>query len=184
VRHTDALANLARLADHPELAVSARVVYMTLIIRTDDNGLCWPSVETIATTAGIVPANVRRHVAALVAAGLIAVERGGGRRHTNLYRLTVEVVPNPRGTARVSDDETRAVPRANPRATARKPARWRATNVLKNVEKNGRAAPPDPELDGHEHHRPGQCAECDAGRARVSPYSPWTPANDPRIGRW
>ena len=71
-------------------------MFLVLAVYADDNGLCWPSVPMIGTAAGMNPANVRRHLVALVAAGLVSIIPGGGRGHTNLYRLPVDVVHIPR----------------------------------------------------------------------------------------
>ena len=100
MKHTDALAALAAL-EATSLRAPTRAVYLVMLTRTDDNGVCWPGVERLAAEAGMSAANVRRSIAQLLAAGLIGRLMGGGRGHTNLYSLSVAVVPNPVQLARV-----------------------------------------------------------------------------------
>jgi len=123
----------------PTLSVRARHLLEVIAHYADLDGEAFPAVPTIAERMGITPSNVRRARAELVAAGIIAVAVGGGKGHTNTYRLPVqsparpiEDPANPRASARVASSTSRAVARgldhpqparhgaANPRATARR----------------------------------------------------------------
>jgi hypothetical protein len=162
MRHTDALANLDRLAAST-LKTGARCVYLALQVRTDDNGLCWPSIETVANDAGLSRSATQRNVARLITTGFIGVERGGGRGHTNLYRLTVEVVPNRRVGATVSDRERVAFDRLKGRVWPPKGSRPRDPNGMNGL--NAR-----PAVEEHPVHPAGECVECDAGRRTLARY--------------
>ena len=164
MRHTDALANLVRLRASTH-KVGARAVFLALIVRTDDNGLCWPGMETLAFDVGLSVSATRRNVARLVATGLVAVEVGGGRGHTNLYRLAVEVVPNPGTNARVSGRETLAFGALNPRVSTAKPSRPREPNVLNGYERA--ASPPICPLCGEQVTQQGKWRHPDCGTERL-----------------
>jgi hypothetical protein len=121
-------------------ALSPRACHLWEVLSNLANvaGEAFPSVDTLARRMHIVAANVRRARAELVAAGVIAVDTGGGRRRPNVYRFPVTApavlaeepprhragfgptaIHNPRATARVSSSTSRATPRGYPRAAAR-----------------------------------------------------------------
>ena len=93
----------------PVLSRSARHLLEVLSNYANEHGQAFPAVDTLAERMAITAANVRRARAELVAAGVIAVDDGGGRHRTNTYRFPVdtplEVVHNPRGTARPKNQE-------------------------------------------------------------------------------
>lgn len=97
MKHADALAALDLLAA-AHVSRPAAAIYLDLIIRTDDNGLCWPSTARLAADLHVLTANIRRWLPELEAAELAVVERFPGR--VNLYRLPTDVVHTPRGGAR------------------------------------------------------------------------------------
>ena len=55
----------------------------------DDGGDAWPSVPTLARKTGVSERSVQRGISRLEAGGLLVVERGQGRRGTNLYRVVM-----------------------------------------------------------------------------------------------
>jgi hypothetical protein len=134
---------------HPSIAAlspRARHLWEALsnLVFPEDNARVIP-VAVLAQRLGISPANVRRARAELVAAGVIAVDTGGGA-DANRYRFPlappVEDVHTPRATARGQA--------STPRAQAREdPARLRAiqdpskSHVLTSPDAVPRAAAPN-----------------------------------------
>lgn len=106
-------------ADVAGLTPTDRHLWEVLAHVADDSGMSWYSVDALAQRMGITAANVRRAARRLQAAGVLdVVSTGGGRGHTNLYRVPVQAQKPARQRA-VS------APR-NPRGGAQKPARQRA----------------------------------------------------------
>jgi len=110
----------------PTLSRTARHLLEVIAHYADLEGHAFPAVDTLAERMGITPANVRRARAELVAAGIIAVDLGGGQGNSNTYRLPVmspirgEDLSTSRAPARGFDDPQPARQRAsNPRASAR-----------------------------------------------------------------
>jgi AraC-like DNA-binding protein len=56
----------------------------------NDGSDCFPSLETIATVAGMDRRTVMRCLDSLVGSGRVSVEHGGGRGRANRYRLHLE----------------------------------------------------------------------------------------------
>ncbi len=75
------------------VAAHAIPVYVALAdFANNSTGLCWPRMDTLARTLGISVRSVQRHVAALVAAGLVELverRRSGGRFSSYIYRLVL-----------------------------------------------------------------------------------------------
>ncbi len=61
-------------------------VYMVIALHAKD-GVAWPSVETIASYAGVTSRTVQRTIARLCDVGLLEVKRGGGRKISSRYTL-------------------------------------------------------------------------------------------------
>jgi DNA-binding transcriptional ArsR family regulator len=124
---------VAVLDDDTELPAGARCVLLVIAEKANRvHGTTWPTAETIGRTCGMSAAQVRRHVAALVARGYIDVERRPGT--SNRYRFPLmgsvdeapEVVHTPRVHAHtevVHTARTRAVVRAHTRGVPRAHAR-------------------------------------------------------------
>ncbi len=67
-----------------------KLVLMALADIADDNGICWPSMSTVAAKCNVSTRTVRRSTQLLVACGLMVVEqryRKDGSSSSNLYRL-------------------------------------------------------------------------------------------------
>lgn len=74
-------------ADLPHRAVT---VYMYLKDRTNKDGICWPSIKTIARELKLSRATVQRALNDLCAAGYISKEsrwRKNGGCTSNLYKI-------------------------------------------------------------------------------------------------
>lgn len=74
------------------LRPSARHVALTLALRMDEKGVCWPSLDTLAAETGLSEKTVRLRRDDLVEAGWLVVERHRGRRgrseNVSVYRAT------------------------------------------------------------------------------------------------
>ena len=73
-----------------DLPHRARAVYMYLKDRTNKNGICWPSIKTIARELKLSRATVCRALDDLCKAGLLAKEnrwRENGGETSNLYKI-------------------------------------------------------------------------------------------------
>lgn len=66
-----------------------RLVLLALADAANDEGVCWPSVATIARKAGCGEATVRRALSQLESEGLVSREKRGvnGRQRSNFYHL-------------------------------------------------------------------------------------------------
>ena len=74
----------------PEIGLAAGGVYLVLRRRCNGDGVCWPSVPTIAQDVGVTGRTVRAALQRLVAAGLLEIERQRDRRGlktANRYRV-------------------------------------------------------------------------------------------------
>lgn len=73
-----------------DLPHRARAVYMYLKDRTNKDGICWPSIRTIARELRLSRATVYRALDDLCKAGLLTREqrwRENGGRTSNLYKI-------------------------------------------------------------------------------------------------
>ena len=67
-----------------------KLVLMALADAADDEGVCWPSVATVAGKVGVSTRTVRRVMQALISGKLLAAEhryRSDGSCSSNRYRL-------------------------------------------------------------------------------------------------
>ena len=68
----------------------AKLLLLALADFIPDGGAsCWPAVPTLAALAGVSDRQAQRLIDQLAAEGVIAVERGRGRNHTNMYTLLI-----------------------------------------------------------------------------------------------
>ena len=78
---------------HQDLKPVPKLVLMALADAADDQGICWPSVATIANKVGVSTRTVRRVMQALTSCELLTAEpryRGDGSCSSNRYRLSLE----------------------------------------------------------------------------------------------
>jgi len=69
-----------------------KLVLMALADAADDQGICWPSVATLASKVGVSTRTVRRVMQALISGKLLAAEqryRSDGSCSSNRYRLSL-----------------------------------------------------------------------------------------------
>lgn len=99
----------------PELsAVALRVAWLLLSKYLNSRSLvAWPSAETLAGDLGSSVRQVRRAIEQLTKRRWFEIERGGGRRHSNVYSATFERVtdmsPFPVRAATSAETVTRTV---------------------------------------------------------------------------
>jgi hypothetical protein len=68
---------------------TALLMMLALADHANDDGVCWPGVERLAKMCRIGPRQAQRLIHELVDAGEVQIVReGGGKGHTNLYRVT------------------------------------------------------------------------------------------------
>lgn len=75
---------------HQDLKPVPKLVLMALADAADDQGICWPSVATVATKVGVSTRTVRRVMQGLVRCQLLTAEsrhRSDGSCSSNRYRL-------------------------------------------------------------------------------------------------
>ncbi len=63
------------------------LVLLALADWANDDGICWPSIPRLATKARVSVRTAQYIVQRLEARGYVSIERGGGRRHPNHYRV-------------------------------------------------------------------------------------------------
>lgn len=64
-----------------------KLIMLCMAGYADEDGVCWPSRELIASRCGIDTSTVRRALNRLIAAGYITKKPGGGRGNKNSYQL-------------------------------------------------------------------------------------------------
>lgn len=72
-----------------QLPQSQKFVLLSLADQANDEGLCWPSIESLSVRTCLCERAVQKALRALEAAGFLQVVERGARRRTNQYWLTV-----------------------------------------------------------------------------------------------
>lgn len=73
--------------EHSKTTMGHRLVALALADAANDDGRCWPGIESIAAKARVSRATVKRATAEMVAAGELVVADRGMR--TNVYQFTL-----------------------------------------------------------------------------------------------
>lgn len=76
--------------EHSKQQGSALLVLLAIADFADDDGYCYPSVERLAHKSRMSVRNVRYILRQLEESGELVIERGGGRRRPNRYRVMVQ----------------------------------------------------------------------------------------------
>lgn len=77
--------------EHSPASGNERLVLLAIADCADDEGRnAWPSIAKLATKARLDTRTVQRVITRLETAGHLAVERGAGRRGTNVYHLNLQ----------------------------------------------------------------------------------------------
>lgn len=85
---------MCQVWDEPLQTHTQKLVLLALADNANDDGVCWPSMRTIARKCDLSEQAVRNQVAALQDLQLISVEVGGGRK-SNTYRLSFKAEKKP-----------------------------------------------------------------------------------------
>jgi len=109
------------------------MVLLAIADYCNDEGECWPSVQSIATKARMTERGVQKITARLVETGWLEIEAGGGRRNCNLYRIKTpnRVHPEPCSPPNVVTETPNTVPKnpeprsPEPSLTIIEPSAWR-----------------------------------------------------------
>lgn len=144
-----------------------------------DGGDCWPSVARLARRCRVDERTVQRAIDKLVELGEVVITEGGGRGHSNRYKLTLRTVPqagdDPGETpadchsspaervtsTSVKGGTTPGEPRDEPKDTPLPPASGGPDASHQGQHPNCRScgtnrrgpAPPDPEVEAAERRR-------------------------------
>ena len=89
----------------PGMTTAEKMVLLVLADHARTDGICWPSMATIAERASMTERGVRAIVRRLESTGAIRLEEGGGRGKSNRYRVLIEAL-NP-APASEFNEETR-----------------------------------------------------------------------------
>jgi len=120
----------------------------------NDQGMCWPSINTLATKARVSRRTAQRMIRELIRAGPVAVEVRGGGRKSSRYRISLSEFKAP-GSAMSSPGGVKLTPVENgrpsgaggdtPRASIRRPSGDRdvTPKPLLNLQRT-------PELEGRD----------------------------------
>ena len=74
------------------LTPTLKLVLMALADPADDQGVCWPSISTLAKKCSVSTRTVRRSLRVLMDSGMLIAEarrRGDGSSTSNRYRLLI-----------------------------------------------------------------------------------------------
>lgn len=66
------------------------LVLLAIADFTDDEGRCWPSIDTLSRKARVSDRTVQTKIRRLILLGELEVGEGKGRKGTNLYRVRLE----------------------------------------------------------------------------------------------
>lgn len=82
---------MAAIWEESELSSSMLLVMLALADHANDEGVCWPSVDRLARRSRVSRRQVQRILQLLTEAGhLEALEEGGGRGRTTVYRVLIK----------------------------------------------------------------------------------------------
>ncbi len=74
--------------DNPGVRGNVKLVALALASYANEQGLAWPSVETLAKTTGLSTRQIQRILPQIEKAGLLKITTGGGRKRTHRYQFT------------------------------------------------------------------------------------------------
>ena len=82
-----------RVWEHAPSAGTALLLLLALADHANDDGICWPSVDTLAHKARTSERSVQRLLRDLEKDGEVYIETGGGRAHPNRYAVLSGLSP-------------------------------------------------------------------------------------------
>lgn len=78
---------MTRIWEHSPQEGAALLMILAIADHANDQGVCWPSVRTLARKCRVSERHATRLISKLQGDGEIEIETGGGRGHTNVYRV-------------------------------------------------------------------------------------------------
>jgi DNA-binding transcriptional regulator YhcF (GntR family) len=80
---------MSRVWDESAHTGSALLMLLAIADHANDDGVCWPSVETLAAKARVQARQAQNLIAQLEQSGELAVQRGRGRKNTSIYVVKI-----------------------------------------------------------------------------------------------
>jgi Helix-turn-helix domain len=121
------------------------LVMLALADWANDEGFCWPAIESIGKKCRIGPRTVQRILRELKATGLLEVTGKGGRNKPNLYHLMVPERVTSTTPFSSTNGDTAMTPFKRERVTATTP--FNSERVSTEVVKGDTALSPEPSLE-------------------------------------
>ncbi len=88
------ILKMAEVFSLQEISGHEKLVMLALADNSNDQGICWPSLETIARKASVAERSARRLIRQLTDRGFLEVEiNTSGKRKGNIYHLKVGAQP-------------------------------------------------------------------------------------------
>ena len=82
--------------EHSQHSGNNLLILLALADHANDDGLCWPSIPSLAKKARISERQAKRIIQSLVDSGEIEIiKRGDGRGHSTLYLLKGDIIVSP-----------------------------------------------------------------------------------------
>lgn len=103
-----------------DLPATDRLVLLSVADHADERDECYPSIGRLVDRTGLTDRSIQKAIKRLCEGGYLAVESGGGRNRTNLFRV---LKPRTTFTPNHVHPETPNVVRVNPEPRSDKPSR-------------------------------------------------------------
>lgn len=94
---------MSKVWEHAPCRENCLIVLLALADWADDEGVCWPSIQTLADKARIDRRSAQRIIRKLKSDGLISIEEGGGRANQHRYHIKTAALCRPLGSTKNSD---------------------------------------------------------------------------------
>jgi hypothetical protein len=93
------------------LTASQKMVLMSLADQANDQGVCWPGIDSMRIRTCLGERTIQRSIRELQQAGLIRIDDGGGRKNTNRYTVLCDAVADERFRQAEADMKAKEVPK-------------------------------------------------------------------------
>lgn len=80
---------MARVWEESQHKGSTLLLLLAIADHANDDGICWPSVETLAAKARVKPRQAQNLLTQLETSGELVVRRGHGRKNTSIYVVAI-----------------------------------------------------------------------------------------------
>jgi hypothetical protein len=78
---------MTRVWQHAQHKGSALLLLLALADHANDEGICWPSIQTLAAKIRMSERQTQRMLGTLIASGDVYAHEGRGRSHTSRYAV-------------------------------------------------------------------------------------------------